>query len=735
MSGRAAKRKRAADAFDALGLSVFTAALVLAVCLREGPDQTHGNVLVTSVLSAGVAFLIAGALAGGKARLRLRSMDPALVGFVLLAAVSVTWASDKRGAAVRAVELAGVAMTFFAARVLAKDRIKRCIIPGALLATALVCVLYGYQQYLYGFDDMLRAIETHPESLLAVPQVTAENLPDFMTRIQEREVFSFFFLSNVFAGYLLLFIPFLAALVVAAWRAGRRAEAGVSLAALSVTAGALVLTKSKGAILVAGGVLGLFAAGAALAKRIRPRVLVFAGIVLLGIAAVLVTASVWNDQEIIDRGGSLSVRLGFVKGAIAVARRHPVTGVGAGNFHDFYYTYKPLWAHETQEAHSSILQASAELGLAGAGVLVLVALTIAYEVTRKRSWVFREPAEKTVVRRDIVAGMLGGGVAILAPWLALGTETAFTVVLFLLVWAAGFAGAVWLLERLREERLHRTLYVGAACGLAAITLHSLIDIDFEVMGPALVAAAIAGWLTADPDAPGSKGVSFTGVRAWAALAAALLASGLLIFAVAQPMGRAERLLARAVARARAGLPEQAMALARLSVKADPSYVPAYVALSGFHAARWQSLGSESDFDAARERLEQAIARRPQQSTLRRKRGDLYALAYKKDRSFFDRTVAAYEEAIERYPGDTRALLALAQFIDGHAQSESRAPDRDRLLSEALRNYHKFLEVTEVNTDRHLTPPAGQMYRITVRIDEIRSQVEETGGRESQPEIR
>jgi len=721
VSERPAMRRRAAGVFDALGLSVFTAALVLSVCLRGGPDQVYPSALVASVLSAGVIFLTASALSRGRTRFRLRSTDPAVIGFVALAAVSITWAPDKRAAAARAVELAAVVMTFFIARALASDRIKRCIIPAALLATALVCVLTGYQQYLYGFDDMLRLIQEDPESLLGISNVTAESLPDFITRIQGREVFSLFFLSNVFAGYLLVFIPFLAGLAWAAWRAGRRIEAGVSLAALVLTVGALALTKSKGAILVAGGIVGLFAAGAVLARRIRPRTLVFAGVAALAVAAAVGMTSVWNDQGVIERGGSLSVRLGFVKGAVAILRNHPVAGVGAGNFSDFYYTYKPLWAHETREAHSSILQASAELGLAGAGIFVLVALTVAHEVTRKRSWVFREPTDKRAVGRDVGAGMLGGIVAILVPWLALGAESSFAAAVFVLVWAPGFAGAVWLLERLREERLQKTLYVGGAFGLAAIALHSLIDIDFEVMGTAVVAAAMAGWLTVDPEAPSGKGLSLSGVRAWAAPAASVAVCGFLIFAITRPIGRGERILARAIAEGRAGRTDRAMGSARMSLEADPWNAEACVVLSDFHAARWASLGSEADFDAARERLEQAIALRPQQSSLRRKRGDLYAGAYEKDPALFDRTVAAYEEAIERYPGDSRTLLALAQFIDGHARSESGAADRDRLLRKALGYYGKFLEVTEVNTDRHLTPPAGEMVGIRRRVKEIESE--------------
>ena len=717
----AAGAKRAADVLDALGLMFLALALVLGVCLQEVAEGTFRSALLASVVSGAALLLVAGALLRGRSYFRLRATDPAIVGIVVLAATSVVWAADARAATARAVELLGVAMAFFVARSLAKDRIKRCVLLAVLAATALVCVLYGYHQYFYGFDEMLRAVEQGGRGMLEIPGLTAESLPDFITRIEEREVFSFFFLSNVFGGYLLIFLSIVAAMAAAAWMARRRVDAGVLAAACVLTAGVLVLTKSKGAFLAAGAMLALFVVGIALAKRVRPRTLVFVVMGVLALGAVLGTAVLWDRQEIVDRGGSLAVRMGFVKGAIAVFKSHPITGVGAGNVGDFYFACKPLWAHEAQQAHSSFLQGLSELGLVGGGLLLLLAVTLGYELTRERSWVFREPPDKRAVRRDVAAGALGGIAAFVLLCQTFVAASAYAVVIFIAVWLAGFAGTTRLLERLREKRLQKTLYVGTALGLAAIVLHSLIDIDFEVMGLTLVVAAIAGWLTVDPDTSSGKGVVFAGVRAWVALVAALLLLGFLTLAVARPMGKAEAFLARAKAQAGQGRMGRAMALARMSVEADPSYAEAHAVLSGFHTARWQSLESESDFDAARERLERAIALNPQQSSLRRRRGDLYRLAYERDPSFFDRAVAAYEEAIERYPGDTRALLALARLIDARAQSTSGASGRDRLLSEALDYYLKFLEITKVNTNRHLTPHIEEMMRVEKRIGEITSQ--------------
>lgn len=178
-----------------------------------------------------------------------------------------------------------------------------------------------------------------------------------------------------------------------AWGRGDRARL---VPAAAVLGAALVATLSRGAYLAAlVGVVAALAVPAAL-RALR------SGRAAVGLAAAALPAALWAvvvtraafAVRVAERGGaeSTSVRLGVLRGALALWRGRPWLGTGPDNFGLAFPRVQPpsMWAHEwigqPPHAHSAALQVLATLGLAGAlAGLAIVALVLAALVRALRA--------------------------------------------------------------------------------------------------------------------------------------------------------------------------------------------------------------------------------------------------------------------------------------------------------------------------------------------------------------
>jgi O-antigen ligase len=154
---------------------------------------------------------------------------------------------------------------------------------------------------------------------------------------------------------------------------------------------AIMLTFSR------SGFLGLLAAGGVAIWKLgrdRRALTATAFILFLGVIVVLMpegyasrVKSIFNIES--DPTGSAQLRRDQLERVVGVAARHPVVGIGLGNYH--------IYSLREQRAHNSYLEISAELGVAG----LIAYLTMIIAPFRALGRIERENTRPTPTRAVI----------------------------------------------------------------------------------------------------------------------------------------------------------------------------------------------------------------------------------------------------------------------------------------------------------------------------------------------
>ncbi len=210
------------------------------------------------------------------------------------------------------------------------------------------------------------------------------------------------------------------------WRA--RVAGPVLWVATGAATAALLLTKSRGAVLGAAAGLATLAA-TLLGKRYA--------LILL----VVVAAAVWTfvathpDARVVTARYQIDARFLAWRGAAAKVAERPAVGHGLGTFalFDIVYRDEKVVDHQVH-AHNQWLQTASETGVLGAGALALFLVLGIRDVlrsarrARRRLW------------RSVACGALGGVVVLAVAGLTSVTMTGESGMLLLALLAIGAAG-------------------------------------------------------------------------------------------------------------------------------------------------------------------------------------------------------------------------------------------------------------------------------------------------------
>ncbi|MBN2128746.1 MAG: O-antigen ligase family protein, partial [Sedimentisphaerales bacterium] len=382
-------------------LGLVLCILALRVTYTEAPTAqslTAPNGLTDTLYTVTISGLLIFALAGwllwrictDRFRYRFTGMEVGLVLLFLATAVSIPGASDKRLAIHHTVTLLG---PVFAGLLLAQILDRRSSLILVLIVIAALGVVSTYQcaeQFLVSNQVTIEQYEETPEILLEPLGIEPGTFKHFLFehRLYSRGIRGFFTTSNSAASFAIL-AAFAAVIVLA--RSGRDSDSPRSqlrnrllpAAAAAIIIAGLLLTQSKGGIMAC--LLG--AAVLALSLWVRHRfgararkILVIAVAVgLLGAAgACYVLISYGTEHGRLPGGNSMLVRWQYWEATARMCADHPLTGVGPGNFADYYPHYKPAAALESvADPHNFVLSFLAQygpLGLLGFLLMVLVPL-------------------------------------------------------------------------------------------------------------------------------------------------------------------------------------------------------------------------------------------------------------------------------------------------------------------------------------------------------------------------
>lgn len=583
-----------------------------------------------------------------------------------------------------------------------------------LLASLFTVVLYGYYQYFWEFDRMLREMAAKPAQVAQELGINPESWPDFISRVQGREIFSTFLMSNSLGGYLVLLLPVLAGYLLDRCRSGRGGgwrAVGLGLLVVVLGAGgvALWLSRVRGAWTALAGALVVGVPLLLLWRRLRrlwPALVLgaclAAGLFFWWLARTDVTTRVRVND-------SLGARLGFWHGALQVIRGHPL-GVGIGRFQPYYLQVKLASAHEVELPHCVWLECLVELGPVGLLALIWFAasgLSLALgEATRPP---LRDGPPPGVPTGEAPRSfpylylVITGGLAFaLAGWLSdawpgpLNWALAAIWAVTACVLARSASGGV-------VSEAGPGVRVGLVFGLLAFLLHASIDIDFYA--PAIPATAVA-LLAGVAWRPAAK-VHTVSLSRRGAMGLGLLA---VLITVAYARGVARPLLEiqgeKEVARHEAQEGHAVGARRRLEdvLERAPDDVDATIELAAV-ASGQASLpgGTEAEFRRAEELWRRLTALRPESFQGYYQLGELCQTWREKvtagqvvgnAQELLRRAEAAYREAAARYP--TWPLLHVKLGTVSEALGDQTAARAQ--YQEALR-----LSPLLTQTIRRLTP--------------------------------
>jgi hypothetical protein len=551
-------------------LPYSSSAMRLAGIQRYGPDDTDqasavertevSRVTFAVLLLAAAAIWLAGqALQGGVCVRR-----PVLVGgvilFVLLAIVSIPGAGDKRAAVNVWLEQSALLLSAVLAAQMFVGRRRLSLLMAVLAGIGLAVAAKALWQTYIEIPARVAQFEANQEAILeamgARPGSPQAEL--IASRYRDLSVLGYFPLSNLFAALVVVLLGAAAGLSAEKLHAAlarRRKEAGDDTAEIDPALVAGAATALLAALLLAVLVMthsraGLAAGAAALAagtvvgflrKRLARHWAKALGVLaVLGVAGTMAVAVYGMSRGRLP-GKSMAFRWLYWSATVDTIRRHPVTGVGGGNFHTVYLRRRRPEAEEAVKMpHNAPLHAVAQFGLPAGTVYAAVMLGLLAVACRPRQYsdvpMHAAPGGAAMPAVDVAPPAWYWAAAACAVGLAAArgavTEAGQSGSLFVaeavlpaLLLIAGVALAAWFGRGSCRPAAGGWLRIGAGAACGGFVLHSMVDIAAWAPGVAGAFWVLAG--AASTQAPG-RALNLRRVR-WlpaAAMAGVTVAAGI-----------------------------------------------------------------------------------------------------------------------------------------------------------------------------------------------------------------
>jgi len=390
-------KSKALAYFEYVLLALCLAVIALRVTITEGP-VTHSTNFVTNlgdslyslsistVLILAVVLWIIWSIFSKNFIYKLTGIEIGLGIFFVGALIAGFAAADKRIAITDiAVFLAPALTALLLVQILdsqSKIKLMLAVIAGLGIVSAYQCA----EQYFFSNQITIEQYEKDPQSMLGPLGIEPGSFQQFLFehRLYSKGVRGFFTTRNSAGSFALVALFACIALFIDKLK-NRLPDKSDLLYLLGCGFGVVVILFSLGLTRSKGAVIGLFFTTAAFfvlllfGNRLKVhRWAILAACLLLVVAGVFAIAWYGLSHGRLPGGGSMLVRWQYWHAAAKMYAAHPLTGVGPGNFGDFYTRYKPAAALESvADPHDfplSILTQYGPLGLLGFLAMLFVPL-------------------------------------------------------------------------------------------------------------------------------------------------------------------------------------------------------------------------------------------------------------------------------------------------------------------------------------------------------------------------
>jgi len=475
------------------------------------------SLLISAVLFLSSVVWLVWSFCSRKFLYRFTDIELGLGLFAVAAVIAGLAASDKRAAITAAVCLiAPVLMAVLLVQLL-DSALKIKLLLICITALGVVSAYECADQLFFTNQAMIDQYEQAPQRMLEPLGIQPNTLQhwQFQHRLYTRGVRGFFTTSNS-AGSFALLASFAAVGLFLEKVKNRKIDASGSLHLVlcgivaAVVLFGLAITQSKGAITafltMAAVFVVLLYSGNWL--RTHKNVILIAGLLLILAGGSII---VWYGlaQGRLPGGNSMLVRWQYWCASVRMYADHWLTGIGPGNFANFYSHYKPAAALESvADPHNfllSILTGYGPLGLVGFLAMIFAPLwrvSLSPALLSPKAHRFEPAFKRLAILFAIVMSVCLLAVRPMLlrmpPSEALSVTVYVTFILYVtpvIIFVAGF----WLLstnEKVGEAANGYIIAVALFCACLGVILHNLID--FAVFEPgvfttlwAVIAALIA----------------------------------------------------------------------------------------------------------------------------------------------------------------------------------------------------------------------------------------------------
>lgn len=287
---------------------------------------------------------------------------------------------------------------------------KKALKPAAatILASVSLSALFALRQRIGGFES---ALEAFPEAGDYVLKTLAAG-----------RVFGLTFSPDMLAGAIAGTLPLALSFSLLGWRGRspgrlsrrRIAALALPLIALSLLCVTLILTRSLGGCLAAGGGVVIWIIAQTLPqwrKGIwKPAAALSAAMILLTLLAGLLVVHLRGGHflDLESRHNPVTMRLDNWRTGLKIWKEFPAAGAGIGQFGLAVFAHRSLEGNEAKHAHNFLVEIPAETGPLGLiGALLLLA-----GFSRRSLELMRRQTKADEPERELVAGYLAGAAAV-----------------------------------------------------------------------------------------------------------------------------------------------------------------------------------------------------------------------------------------------------------------------------------------------------------------------------------
>jgi O-antigen ligase len=390
-------KSKALAYFEYVLLALCLAIIALRVTITEGPVTHSANFVtnlgdslyslaISTVLILAFLLWIIWSIFSRNFIYKLAGIEIGLGIFFAGALIASFAAVDKRIAITDIAVFLAPALTALLLVQILDSQSKIKLLLAVIAALGIVSAYQCAEQYFFSNQITIEQYEKDPQSMLGPLGIGPGSFQQFLFehRLYSKGVRGFFTTRNSAASFALMALFAGFALFLDKLK-NRLPDKSDILYLLGCGFGVIVILLSLGLTRSKGAVIGLFFAAAAFfvlllfGNRLKAhRWAILAACLLLVVAGVFAIAWYGLSHGRLPGGGSMLVRWQYWHASAKMYADHPLTGVGPGNFGDFYTRYKPAAALESvADPHDfplSILTQYGPLGLLGFLAMLFVPL-------------------------------------------------------------------------------------------------------------------------------------------------------------------------------------------------------------------------------------------------------------------------------------------------------------------------------------------------------------------------